>query len=213
MKTTTSRPIQDSKRIEERVSSALAHRIRVEVLMLLNEGVYTADDLADLIGESRQTVHHHLKVLLSGGSIEVAKVEKRRNAELFFYRAVRMAEYSEKDLLAMSPAEREAIIGVVVQLASAEIMAALAAGKLSNDPKVVVAWRWFNLDGQGRRDLADEQVRMWARVQEIEAESTNRRVRSGEEATSFIVAEWGFERAKTAPVPASAEADKNANSF
>ncbi len=144
-------------------------------------------------------------MLLGGGSIEIAKVEKRRNAELFFYRAVRMAEYSEEDLLAMSPEEREAIIGVAVQLASAEIMTALAAGKLSNDPKVVVAWRWFNLDKQGRRDLADEQVRLWSQVQEIEAESTNRRAESGEEATSFICRRVGLRAGEDRARPAVSE--------
>jgi hypothetical protein len=86
-------------------------------------------------------------------------------------------------------------------------MAALAAGKLNNDLSVCLAWRWFYLDKQGREDLADEQLRLWERVQEIEAESTNRRAESGEAATSYIVAEWGFERARTAPVPPSAKAD------
>ena len=86
-------------------------------------------------------------------------------------------------------------------------MAALAAGKLSSDPKVWLAWRWFNLDAEGRQDLLDEQRRSWERVREIEAESTNRRAESGEEATSYIVAEWGFERVRTAPIPPPAKAD------
>lgn len=207
MKTKTGRPGQGGKSIEERVGYALGHRIRVEILTLLNEGVYTADDIAAIIGESRQNVHHHLKELLGGRSIEIARVEKKRNTDLHYYRAVEMPSYSEETLAAMTQEERQATAGLIVQHATAEIMAALAAGKLNNDLSVCLAWRWFNLDKQGREDLADEQLRLWERVQEIEAESTNRRAESGEAATSYIVAEWGFERARTAPVPPSAKAD------
>jgi DNA-binding transcriptional ArsR family regulator len=201
------RPGQRGKSIEERVGYALSHRIRVEILTLLNEGVYTADGIAAIIGESRQTVHHHLRELLGGDSIEIAKVEKKRNTDLHYYRAVEMPNYSEQEIAAMSPEDRQTTAGLIVQHATAEIMAALAAGKLNNDPRVCLVWRWFNLDAQGRIDLSDEQVRWWERAQEIEVESTNRRADSGEDATSYVVAEWGFERARTAPVPPQAKAD------
>jgi DNA-binding transcriptional ArsR family regulator len=207
VKTKTGRPGQSGKSTEERVGYALGHRIRVEILTLLNEAIYTADDIAAIIKESRQNVHHHLKELLGGRSIEIAKIEKRRNADLHFYRAVEMADYDEEAIAAMAIEDRQDIAGHVVRGATAEIMAALAAGKLSNDPKVWLAWRWFNLDTQGRQDLLEEQRRSWERVQEIEAESANRRAESGEDATSYIVAEWGFERVRKAPVPPSAETD------
>lgn len=207
MKTKTARPGQSGKSVEERVGYALGHRIRVEILTLLNEGVYTADDIASLIGESRQNVHHHLRELLDAASIEIARVEKRRNADLHYYRAVEMPDYREEELEAMTAEQRQATAGLIVQHATAEIMAALAAGKLSNDPQVCLAWRWLNLDEQGRRELGEEQLRWWERAQEIEAEATNRRAESGEDATSYIVAEWGFERARKAPQPPPANAD------
>lgn len=207
MGTKTGRPGQSGKSVEEKVGYALGHRIRVEILTLLNEGVYTADDIATLVGESRQNVHHHLKELLSGRSIEIAKVEKRRNTDLHYYRAVEMPSFSEEVLATMTPEERQATAGIIVQHSTAELMAALAAGKLNNDLQVCLAWRWFNLDAQGRQELSEEQERQWERFQEIEAASTNRRAESGEEARSIIVAEWGFERARSAPDPPSAVAD------
>lgn len=204
---------QNGKSVEERVTDALAHRVRIEILTLLNEGVYTADDIAELIGESRQNVHHHLRRLSGGGSIEIAKIEKRRNTDLHFYRAVEMPSFSEEDIAAMTPEERQATAGLIVQCSTAELMAALRAGKLKNDLQICLAWRWFNLDEQGREDLADEQHKLWERIQEIEVESTNRRSSSGEDATSYVVAAWGFERARTAPVPPSAKTDKRTDSF
>ena len=98
------------KSVEERVGTALGHRIRVEILALLNEGVRTADELAGFIGESRQTVHHHLKVLLREKSIEIARIERRRNANLYFYRAIDMASFDEETLrghdLSRAPGDR-----------------------------------------------------------------------------------------------------------
>ena len=92
------------KSVEERVGTALGHRIRVEILALLNEGVRTADELAESIGESRQTVHHHLKVLLREKSIEIARIERRRNANLYFYRAIDMASFDGGDVDGHAPA-------------------------------------------------------------------------------------------------------------
>jgi DNA-binding transcriptional ArsR family regulator len=201
VKTKPGEPGRSGKSVEEKVSYALGHRVRVAVLTLLNEGVYTADQIAALIGETRQAVHHHLKKLLEANSVELAKVEKRRNADLFYFRAVEMADYDEAAIASMTPAERQEIAGLIVQHSTAEVMAALGAGKLNNDPKVMLAWRWFNLDRQGREDLAEEQERYWRRIREIDAESVNRRAKSGEEVKSYIVGEWGFERARTAPVP------------
>jgi DNA-binding transcriptional ArsR family regulator len=201
------RPGQSGKSIEEKVSYNLGHRIRIEILSLLNEGIYTADDIAAIIGESRQNVHHHLREMVGGNSIEIAKVEKKRNAELHYYRAIEMPDYDDAAVAAMTRDQRQGLAGLITQHSSAELMAALAAGKLSNDPQVELAWRWFNLDAEGRRDLAAEHERFWKRVQELEAEATNRRAESGEEATSYIVAQWGYERARTAPVPPPAKAD------
>ncbi len=201
MATKLKRPGQAGKTVNERVGFALAHRVRVEILTLLNESVYTADEIAEVIGESRQNVHHHLKELLSGHSIEIAKIEKRRNADLHYYRAVEMPSFSEAEIEAMTKQERQDMAGLIVQHSTAELMAALAAGKLSSDMQICLIWRWINLDSQGRRKLAEEQLKWWDRVREIEAESVNRRAESGERATSYVVGLWGYERARTAPVP------------
>jgi DNA-binding transcriptional ArsR family regulator len=198
---------QTGKDLDERVGYALAHRVRVEILTLLNEGVYTADDIAGIVGETRQNVHHHLRELLGARSIEIARVEKRRNADLHYYRAVETPIFDQEAVEAMTPEERQATAAWIVQSATAEALAALTASKLNNDPQVCLVWSWLNLDDEGREKLAEEQVKWWERTQEIEAEAANRRAESGEEPTSYIVGLWGFERARTAPTAPKANAD------
>ncbi len=198
----TRRAGQRRKSIEKVVGYSLGHRIRVYVLTILNEGTYTPDQIARIIGEPLNKVSHHIRELVESGAIELAKVEKARNADQHYYRAVEMPFYSDEEAEAMTPEQRKVTAGLTLQCMTAEALAALWAGKLSDDPGGVwLSWRWFNLDAKGRSDLAGEQAKWWDRVQEIEAESINRRAESGEDAKSIIVANMGFERERTAPNP------------
>lgn len=192
---------QANKSVEERVMFALKHRTRLYILTLLNEGCYTVDQIARLIDEPRANVKHHIKELLDADAIELAKEEKAERTKRFYYRAVAMPHYSSEELEEMTSEERQAIIGLTIQCLIAEVMASFWSGKMEADPKIWLGWRWFNLDSLGRAQLAEEQERWWARVREIEAESTNRRAESGEDARSIIVAIMGFPRERTAPEP------------
>jgi DNA-binding transcriptional ArsR family regulator len=198
---TTTRAGQRNKSIEEVVGYALNHRIRVQALTLLNEGTYTPDQIARIIGDPLNRVSHHIRELHEAGSIELAEVRKARNADQHFYRAVEMPFYSDEEVWSMTPQQRQVSAGIVLQCMFAEAMSAFWAGKIRDDPRTWLAWRWFNVDAQGRQDIADEQQRLWSRMQEIECESTNRRAESGDEAQSIIVADMGFERERTAPTP------------
>jgi DNA-binding transcriptional ArsR family regulator len=203
----TVRPGQRGKSIEEVVAYAMGHRIRVQVLAILNEGTYTPDELARIIDEPLNKVSHHIKELLDAGSIELTKVEKVRNADQHYYRAVQMPFYTDEEVAAMTPHQRQVGAGLILQYMMAEAMSAFWAGKLRDDPRVWLAWRWFNVDAQGRNDIADEQQRSWDRMREIEAEATNRRAESGEDAVSIVVADMAFERARSAPTPPATSAD------
>jgi DNA-binding transcriptional ArsR family regulator len=198
---TTPRAGQSRKTIEQVVSFALSHRTRIYVLTILNEGTYSPDEIARIIDEPLNRVSHHIKELLDAGSIELAKVKKVRNADQHYYRAVDMPFYSDEEMAAMTFEQRQVTYGLILQCMSAEALAALWSGNISNDPRVWMAWRWFNVDEQGRQDLADEQQRSWDRYQEIEAEAASRRAVSGDETTSIVMAQMGFERERSAPLP------------
>jgi DNA-binding transcriptional ArsR family regulator len=207
VKTTTGRAGQSGKSIEEVIAYALGHRIRVYVLTILNEGTYTPDEIAQIIGEPLNNVSHHIRELLDAGSIELAKTKRVRNTNQHYYRAVEMPFYSTEEVEAMTSQQRKVTAGLTLQCMMAEAMSAFWAGKLHDDPRVWLAWRWYNVDDEGRQDIAEEQERFWSRMQEIEAEATNRRVKSGEDATSIVVSQMAFERERTAPAPPATGAD------
>ncbi|HEX5762020.1 MAG TPA: winged helix-turn-helix domain-containing protein [Solirubrobacterales bacterium] len=191
---------QGRRGVEEAVGYALKHRKRVEILGLLNEGERSRYELAALIGEEPDKIKHHLKELLDEGSIELAYSKRVGNLIQHYYRAVKLSFYSDEEIEALRPEERQALAGVILQTVMAEALAALWAGKMADDPRVWLSWRWFHVDAQGREDIADEQARHWERVVEIEAESTNRCARSGEPTKSIIVTSLGHVRCRRAPV-------------
>jgi DNA-binding transcriptional ArsR family regulator len=196
---------QGKRGVEDAVGYALKHQHRVEILGLLNEGVHNRYELAALIGEEPNKIKHHLKEMLDEGSIELAYYKRIGNIFQHYYRAVAMSFYTDEEIEALRPEERQAIAGVILQAVMAESLAALRAGKMADDRQVWLSWRWFHVDSQGREDIADEQARHWERVRECEAESTNRCAKSGEPTKSIIVISLGHFRCRRAPMATPAD--------
>lgn len=197
MQTKTARRAGRPKGIEEVVQYALGHKIRVNVLIVLNDGIYTAAQLAEIIDEPLNNVSNHLRKMLDDGSIEIAKEERKGNVVQYWYKAVEVPSYSQDEAEAMTSLQRQVTVGAIVQSGTAELLAALYAGTL-RDPRSILYWHWYNVDRQGREDLEAESVRYLERVRKIEAESTNRRAESGEDSTSMLVSLSVFERARKA---------------
>jgi DNA-binding transcriptional ArsR family regulator len=193
------RPGQRNKSIEDVVGYAISHRTRVQILMVLNQGTYSASELSDIIGVPLNSVSNHLKELAEGGAIEIAETKKRRNFFQHFYRAIIIPVHSKEDLIAMQPLERQVTAGLLVQSLLVEIMAALRAGKISNDPNHCLLWDRLYVDEQGRREITEEQERHWERLAQIEEESLMRSASCGGSTTPYIVSALGFERDREVP--------------
>lgn len=202
MEAKTSRPERRRKSIQQVVHYALGHKIRVHVLMVLNEGAYTAAQVSELIDEPVSNVANHLKQLLDAGSIEIAREERKGNITKYWYRACEPALYTKEDAEEMSWEHRQVTAGLALQWSFAEAMAALWAGTLT-DPQTWIYGRWHHLDKQGQGDLEKVQEAYAERVKELEVESLNRSVASGEETTSILISIFSYKRAKKAPQPNS----------
>jgi len=192
---------QRRKSIEELVSYALGHRIRLEALTILNEGVYSVQQVAAIMDEPLGTVSYHVKELHEAGSIELVKTVKVRNADEHYYRALEMPNFSDEEVAAMTPQQRQVTAGLIVQFMFAETLSALWAGKMKDDPRVCLYWQRFNVDAEARGAIADVQARAINEVQRIAEDSVNRNAGSDVETKPIVVAKLGFGRARKAPVP------------
>lgn len=183
------------KRIEEVVQYALGHKIRVHVLIVLNEGTYTAGEISEIIGVPLNTLHNHLRRMLADGSIEIAREERKGNMTQYWYRAVELQTFTVEEFEELPLLYRQNIVGAIVQSGTAEVMAALYAGKVA-DPRATVYWDWYNLDAPGR-EAADALTERYLRdMREIEVESTNRAAGTDEGTTSMLLNLTFAERAR-----------------
>ena len=194
---------QGKRGVGEAVGYAIKHQKRVEILGALNEGERNRYELAELIGVKPHKIKHHLKELLDEGSIELAYAQRVGNLLQHYYRAVDMSFYTDEEIEALRPEERQAFAGVILQAGMAEALAALRAGTMTADRRAWLSWRWFHVDSQGREDIADEQARHWERLLQIEGESASRCTKSGEATKSIIVTSLGHVRCRRAPLDLS----------
>jgi predicted transcriptional regulator len=194
-KTAEKKVKRPKKGIEEVVQFALGHRTRVHILILLNEGIYTAQELADQLNEPLNNLYSHLKKMLGDGSIEIAKEETKGNMTQYWYKAVEVQEYSVEEFEKLPFVYQQNIVGAIVQSGTAEVLAGLYAGKLA-DPRTTIFWDWFNLDATGREDADALTERYIEQLREIEVEATNRVAVTKDETTSMLLDIDFFERAK-----------------
>lgn len=181
------------KGIEEVVQYAIGHRVRVQVLILLNEGTYTAAELSEAAGVPVNTLHNHLHRMLEDGSIEIAREEKKGNMTQYCFRAVEAQTYSVEEFESLSFPHRQNIVGAIVQSGTAEVMAGLYAGSLA-DPRAHLYWDWYNLDDKGRADADGLTERYLDDLREIEVEAINRVTKGKAETTSMLLNLSFFER-------------------
>jgi predicted transcriptional regulator len=194
------------KKIEEAVQFALAHWIRLEILILLNEAAYTTSEVSELSEIELKKISNHMQEMLNDGSVEVAKKEQRHGTMVYWYRALKLPEYTKEEAEALTPMERQLIAGVIVQSGSAELMSALFKGNLA-DPRSILSWDMYDVDEQGREDIERDCTRHLERLMEIQCESVERVAASKAETTPMIVNLAAFTRARAIRVPRSRACD------
>lgn len=192
---------------EEAPTYPANHRIRLESLIILHEGEFSAADIAEMIGEDTSNVTNHLRDLYDAGCIEFVGYEGRGNFKRAVYRAVARPFTGREEYNAMSPDERQEAIGVHLQWTLAESIASYRKKRMVSDETLCVLTDEPNLDAEGRLELHDLLAACWSGesedvlaalkgVQEIAARATNRMAKSGEAGTIVVVSLMAFERAR-----------------
>jgi DNA-binding transcriptional ArsR family regulator len=193
---------EGNRGFQEAVSYAVGHRIRVEIIAALHDqGSASAIELSRVVHQPLSTVTHHLTELLKSGSLRIDRTERVKSVNQHFYTVVNPLFLNDEEMQALSEEERQEVCRVILQSLTAEALAAFWTGDLPNDPRLFLSWNWFNVDEKGRADIADEQVRFWRRVREIEEEAAERCAKSEEEPFSLVVTGLSFKRWRTAKKP------------
>lgn len=159
--------------LETRMAKALAHPLRSRVLVRLQEGPASPNEISQEFGEPLGNVSYHVKTLLQLGCIELVDTAIRRGAIEHYYRAITASALP--DMVSALP------LSVRTQLSSAiasdvvtRVAAALKAGTLSDPATRELELRHVVLDETGWLELLAAVQAVLQRARELEVETADR---------------------------------------
>jgi DNA-binding transcriptional ArsR family regulator len=202
------RPIRERTRLpEDAPPFAVGHHLRLEALVILHEGEFSAGEVAEMLGEDVKNVTHHLRELYDAGCIEFAGHMVEGNIRKPIYRAIARPFVSDEAYRAMSIDERHDANSAVVQWIVAECLSSYRNEKMDRDENVCLISDEPTLDADGKGELREFFTTAWSgepenaldilkSVQEIAGRATNRMAESGETGTTMFVALLAFERGR-----------------
>lgn len=200
-------PVKRRSRLpEEAPTYPSSHRVRLEALIILHEGQFSAAEIARMIDEDVSTVTNHLRDLYDAGSIEFVGYEGEGNLRRAVYRAIARPFIGPDETKKMSLEERQEAAGVHLQWFLAEALGAYRKEKMVKEETVVMSDEPC-LDAEGILELHNFFIACWAGdletltklegVQQIAARAMNRMAMSKETGTTVVASLMAFERARS----------------
>lgn len=173
---------------------ALSHRLRVEILTLLNERtkaspVEMSRELLAPVGD----ISHHVKQLVKYGCAEAVETRPRRGAVEHFYRATSRPVIDVEEMEKMSLPARRALVGQLAQKVLGDLREGFDAGTVEGRSDCHLTRIPLSLDEQGWSELAELHRQTFEETHGIQARSNERRNESGEEPIRCVSAQLCFE--------------------
>jgi DNA-binding transcriptional ArsR family regulator len=197
MPQTKSRSATRSKRpdgsIDPQLVKAIAHPLRHRILVRLNQGTFSPNQMAQEFGERVGNVSYHVRVLADLGAIELIDTQPRRGATEHFYRATQRAWFAAADWSDLPLTTRRGIFGEYLSQIYADIANA-ADHHGFDDERAHVSYTPLELDDQGFDEVADALDELLERVLEIHGASANRAAAGDAELKRTEVVLLHFER-------------------
>lgn len=200
--------------IDQRLVKALAHPLRVEILMILNEQMASPSELSKELEEGLSQVSYHVKVLKDFGCIELVDTEPRRGAVEHYYRANTRAFLSDTDYQFLPDSMKPGATAAVLRMMMDDVVGAMEGGTFTGREDMHLSWTPGVVDEQGWSETVDLINETLDRAVAIQGKSASRLAKSGEEgipATVVLMHFEGLEAAsKSAKAPKKAKAKKTA---
>lgn len=185
------------RRPEDALPHSVNHWIRVEILAILNEGEFSAGEIARMLGEDVKNVRPHLLDLYRSGCVEFAGHKMVGGGMRPVYRALVLPVVYDETYRKMSLEERRDLNSAVVQGIFTETMSSYRTDHMNLDEDLCLLWDALNLDAEGRKELLELLTATWEGAQAIAGRATNRLAKSGKAGETTFVGPLGFERGRS----------------
>jgi DNA-binding transcriptional ArsR family regulator len=167
-----------STTVDTKIMKALAHPLRQQILIALNQRVASPSELAEELGEPLGNVSYHVRMLVDLDCIELVSTTPRRGALEHHYRATTRPMFDDKQWAQLPTATKRALAGDVLKEIWQSVGEAADAGSF-DDERMHITRERLTLDDKGYADMSKLLTKTLERAQEIKAESIGRATKSG----------------------------------
>jgi DNA-binding transcriptional ArsR family regulator len=179
--------------VDQRVVKALAHPLRVQILMILNERMASPNELSKELDEGLSQVSYHVKVLKDYECIEMVKTEPRRGAVEHYYRATARAFLDDSDFQQLPESIKPGATAAVLRMMMDDVVSALKAGTLTGRDDMHLSWTPGVVDEQGWSEMVDLVNGTLEQAMDIQSKSATRLAKNAEEGIPATVVLMHFE--------------------
>ncbi len=186
-------PAKTAASMETTLAAIVAHPTRARCFVILAERTASPVEIAQEIGKDVGHVGYHVRKLQQLNMIELVDERPVRGAVEHFYRAIQRPVVSEDEFAEMSVAEREGFTRYIVQLLIADIARSMDAHVFDARANHAILRTPMLVDEAGFQELSDLHIEMLERTMEIQAQSDERRTKSGEQGIPTVSSSLFFE--------------------
>lgn len=191
--------------VDQRLVKALAHPLRVEILIILNERMASPNELSKELEEGLSQVSYHVKVLKDFECIEMVKTEPRRGAVEHYYRATARAFLSDREWQKLPESIKPGMSAAVMKMLISDVIEAMNGGTFDSRDDRHMSWTPGVVDEQGWTESVDLINETLDRAIAIHTASAKRLAKSGEEGIPATTVLMNFEG-----LPAETKSSKGA---
>jgi DNA-binding transcriptional ArsR family regulator len=167
---------------EPQVFKALAHPLRMKLLVAMSEREASPSELATELGEPLGNVAYHVRMLERLDCIELVRTTPRRGALEHHYRAIASPELELADWKQVPKSARRSISWERISEIWQDLAAALGSGRFDDRPDRHLGLTDLTLDETGWAELGEELRALQERAQAIQQRSEQRIGADGAEA-------------------------------
>jgi DNA-binding transcriptional ArsR family regulator len=183
--------------VVERLAKALAHPLRVKILVELNQRVMSPSQFFNEFGGGSLTkVARHFRQLERYGCVEVVEEKsggRRRGAVEHFFRATQRSLFDESSWTSLPESVKNEVTSEIFETYMERVTQAMAAGTIDARDERHFSWTALLLDQKAWEALIPKMDELFRFSLELGVEAGLRMVESGEEPIPVTVALAAFE--------------------
>lgn len=165
---------------------ALSHPLRFRMMMILGEREASPKELSEALEAGFHKTWEHVKRLEGWGLIELVDTDHKNGGEQHFYRARTLPVLDAEEWDRIPEFARKTTSAAIIRTGYREVTAAIEGGHFDSHPSRVVIRKPLLLDEEGMQEADAAGCAHLAAIEEAEAKSAARRIKTGEPATRVM---------------------------